>query len=122
MSELEGFKELVADLIWMSQRYSVEPNVRMSTTAPSLFLSLILFILQTPLWVCGQKAREIVVVLDGQLDISMVDETDPSRSTPVDEMGPGDLCGEFECLLLHKHVTDCKTKTAVDLLVLDVKV
>jgi hypothetical protein len=40
----------------------------------------------------------------------------------IDELRQGDICGEFECLLLRKHVTDCVTVGPCDMLVLDAKV
>ncbi len=70
---------------------------------------------QTQLWISGQKAQEFIILLSGEIKIFMMDEL-------IDELRQGDICGEFECLLLRKHVTDCVTVGPCDMLVLDAKV
>jgi CRP-like cAMP-binding protein len=94
--------------------------------------------LQTRLWISGQKACEIAFVVSGSLELyhdnTLIDQVDAGAIrrfvVPPRSQGcwfaelrafPGGFCGDFECLLLHKHMTDCITVEPCELLVLESK-
>lgn len=93
---------------------------------------------QTRLWIAGQKAQQLVFVLSGSLEVYVGDElmdTMPAGEILVSLLVfpsvhvsslcvwlyAGGLCGEFECLLLRKYVSDCVTAEPCDLLILNAK-